>query len=62
MATEVRTNGTAPTTVERAAIDRTSTRMRARLVSLYRTSRGLQALVIDAAGAEHLGVTLARAR
>lgn len=58
--TELKLNDTAPDATEKEALDRIVLRMSARFVSLYRTREGLCALVIDGAGAEHLGVPIGK--
>lgn len=56
MNAQIHTNGTEPTEAEQTAVERMAERLNATLVSLYRTSEGLRAYVIDGGGGEHIGV------
>jgi len=52
----IRDNGLALTEREKDAVWALEKRLGAAEVSLYRTSEGLRAFVVDGGGAEHLGV------
>jgi hypothetical protein len=57
--TEIRTNDLDLTPDEHEAVERAAERFNAKLVSLYRTSTGLRAYIIDGGGGEHLGQPIA---
>lgn len=59
--TNIETNDLALTETEREAAEWMAARMNAKSMSLYRTSQGLKAFVVDGGGAEHLGVLIVRA-
>jgi hypothetical protein len=54
-------NGVTLTDDERASLMHVAQRLDADRVSLYRTSEGLRAYVIDTGGGEHVGVAISRA-
>lgn len=57
---DIKLNDLTLTDAEHEAVARVAERMKARSMSLYRTSEGLRAFIIDGAGAAHLGVPIGR--
>jgi hypothetical protein len=53
---KIETNDLSLTTAERESAERIAARLNATAMSLFRTSDGLRAFVIDAGGGEHTGV------